>query len=241
MAQLSRFLLIITFALSCRIGFSQTITQFIDEEYKVENVFGITKATHGGFISGFLYRHSRALNDKDLMHYGIEIVNIKHPRETNETTFTGSSFVFGKSNYLYSIRPVYGREKILFKKAPQQGARVTGMVAAGPTLGLEIPYFIQTQTGTKEQYDPNNPRHARPFIQGSTSPFKGLGQTQIVLGGHLKAALTFETNSTKRRVFGVEVGFTLDAYTREINILPDAENKSTYTSAYFGIYFGKRR
>ena len=69
---------------------------------------------------------------------------------------------------------------------------------------------------------------------------EGLGETNFVLGGHAKASLTFETNSTKRRVFGVEVGFTVDAFTREIEIMPLADNKSIYSAAFFAIYFGKR-
>lgn len=174
------------------------------------------------------------------MNIGIELVNVRHPRELRETTFTGSTFVFGKSNYLVSLRPTYGREKILFKKAPQQGARVTGLIAVGPAIGMEVPYYIEINQNEKQQYDPNNVRHIRPLIIGSAGPFRGLGETKFVLGGHAKASLTFETNSTKRRVFGVEVGFTVDAFTREIEIMPLADNKSIYSAAFFAIYFGRR-
>lgn len=215
--------------------------QQVDEEYAVENVFGINKATNGGLISGLYFRHSKVLNEGNLMNYGIEVVNIKHGRETKETTITGSSFVFGKSNYLLAIRPTYGREKVLFKKAPQQGARITGMVAAGPSFGVEIPYFVELNGNRKEQYDPNNPNHARNFIIGTAGPFRGLGQSKFVLGGHVKASLTFETNSTKKRVFGVEVGFSLDVYTREIEILPVSNNQSSFAAAFIAIYFGRRR
>ncbi|WP_420385449.1 hypothetical protein [Roseivirga sp.] len=219
---------------------AQQIEQYIDEEYQVENVFGIVKATNGGLISGFYFRHSNYLGNQNLSHWAIELVNIKHPREAKETTFTGSSFVYGKSNYLVSLRPTYGRERILFKKAPQQGARITGLVAVGPTIGMEIPYYIEISQNRKEQYDPDNAQHARPFILGTAGPFRGLGETSFVLGGHAKASLTFETNSTKRRVFGIEVGFTVDAYTRKIDILPLADNKSVFTAAFLAIYFGNR-
>lgn len=220
---------------------AQSISQYIDDEYVVENVFGINKATNGGLISGLYYRHSKVISEGNLTNYGIEIVNVKHPRESKETTFTGSSFIFGKSNYLLSIRPTYGREKVLFKKAPQQGARITGMVAAGPSFGLEVPYFIELINGDKEQYDPANNEHARQRIQGSAGPFRGLGQSSFVLGAHAKASLTFETNSTKKRVFGIEVGVSLDIYTREIEILPESFNKSSFLAGFVAIYFGRRR
>lgn len=211
------------------------------ENYSVENVFGISKASHGGLISGFYYRHSKLLSEGNLMNYGIEVVNIKHIREGKETTITGSTFVFGKSNYLLAIRPTYGREKILFKKAPQQGARITGLLSAGPSIGMEIPYFVELIGNEKEQYNPEDTRHNLNRIIGNAGPFRGLTKSKFVLGAHAKASLTFETNSTKQRVFGVEVGFTLDVYTREINIIPVAGNNSVFTSAFLAIYFGRRR
>lgn len=174
------------------------------------------------------------------MHLSIEFANVKHPRETRETTFTGSSYVFGKANYLFSFRPQYGREKIFFKKAPQQGVRISGLVAAGPSIGLEVPYFVDLGTRT-EQFDPENPFHSRAFIVGNAGPFRGLFQSQVVLGVFFKGALTFETNSTKNRVFGVEAGFTVEAFTRNIEIVPTASASSTFAAAYLAIYFGKRR
>lgn len=212
-----------------------------EEEYKIENIFGVTKGTNGGIISGIFYRYSKMLNDNSLMNYGIEIVNIKHQRETKETTITGSSYVFGKANYFAAIRPTYGREKLLFKRAPEQGIRIAGIYAVGPTIGMEIPYFITLSDNTKVQYDPNNSDHASNRIFGSTGPFRGIGRTNFVLGGHAKASLTFETTSTKRRVFGFEIGATLDIYTRQIDILPVAGNNSVFTSAFAGVYFGRRR
>lgn len=212
----------------------------LDEEYSVENVFGLRNATNGGLISAIYYRHSRMLQNDNLVHLGVEIGNTKHPRETRETTFTGSNFIFGKSNYLISIRPHYGREKILFKKAPQQGVRISGMVSAGPSFGLETPYYVDLGNRS-EQYDPNNSNHARNLIIGNSGPFRGLFQSNLVLGLFFKAALTFETNSTKNRVFGVEAGFTVETFSREINIIPAASNSGTFTAAYIAIYFGKRK
>ncbi len=212
-----------------------------DEQYERESIFGAFNSTNGGIISGVFYRTSRKIGKNSLAHYAINIVNTKHPRESREPTFSGNSFIFGKSNYLFSIRPQYGQEKILFKKAPQQGVRIAGLIAGGPSIGLETPYFIELQGGRREQYDPDNLDHNRNAIFGSASPFRGLFQSQLVLGFNLKAALTFETNSTKNRVFGFEAGFNLESFSRKIEILPKAENKGTFVSAFIAVYFGKRR
>lgn len=230
-------LVIALFICSTSIASAQT-SAYLDEEYSAENVFGIKNATNGGLVSALYFRHSRMLANDNLMHLGIELSNTKHPRETRETTFTGSNFIFGKSNYLISIRPTYGREKIFFKKAPQQGVRISGMVSVGPSIGLETPYYVDLGSRS-EQYDPA--RHGRNEIVGNAGPFRGLLESQIVLGGFFKAALTFETNSTKNKVFGIEAGFQLEAFSRDIEIIPVATNRSTYTSAFIALYFGKRK
>ena len=49
---------------------------------------------------------------------GFELVNIKHPKENKYSSALGygRTFVWGKKNYLYSLRGQYGRELILVKK-----------------------------------------------------------------------------------------------------------------------------
>lgn len=224
------------------LGFAQIRPSFEnpqnEDEYNVENVFGIVKATNSGLISALHYRHSFMIADNSLAHYGLELANTRHPREYRQTTFTGSTFVVGKSNFLISIRPYYGREKILFKKAPQQGVRVSGMLTGGPTLGLETPYFVSVRGGQTQQYNPEIPFGA---IDGNAGPLRGLFESKVVPGAHLKASLTFETNSTKSRVFGIQAGFVVEGFTRKINILSETENKSVYSAGFIALYFGKRR
>jgi hypothetical protein len=67
----------------------------VDERYLIENVFGIVKATNGGFISGFYYRHSKKVERQDTAKYCRgDGEHVKHPREAKETTFIGSSFIY---------------------------------------------------------------------------------------------------------------------------------------------------
>ena len=115
------------------------------------------------------------------------------------------------------------------------------MVAGGPAIGIEVPYFLELNGNRKEQYDPADPSHGRNFIVGTTGPFRGLSRSKFVLGAHAKASLTFETNSSKRKVFGVEVGMSVDVYTRKINIIPESENSSSFVAAFIAVYFGRRR
>ncbi|MCG8305909.1 MAG: hypothetical protein MI975_00865 [Cytophagales bacterium] len=214
-----------------------------DYEYSKEMVWGITKATNSGLIGGFLFKYSRELKE-DRFHGGIvEIVNIKHPQEqkyfANES---GNTFIWGKQHYLYSLRLSYLREYTFFKKAAQQGVQVNGLVAAGPTLGFEAPYYVEVKKGqftVKEPYDPNV--HDYNEILGTGNILQGVGQSSVVPGLNVKAAMAFEFGAFKSNVVGVEVGFQCDIFTRKIIIMPTTENYGVFPSAYATLFYGSRR
>jgi hypothetical protein len=87
-------------------------------------------------IGGFVFKKAYKLNDRLLATYGLEIMNVKHPQEVRQNSqSTGNFFIYGKSNYLYAIRFQYGRDLILFKKAPQQGVEIKAVTAIGPNAG----------------------------------------------------------------------------------------------------------
>src|SRR5215203_2052375 len=108
------------FLIIASVAFAQTQDSY---EYGSEFTWGINKNTSGGLIGGLVFKKARKLkNDKVLETFGLELINIKHPQEVRTNSIqTGNLFIYGKSNYLYAIRLQYGRDIILFKKAPQQG------------------------------------------------------------------------------------------------------------------------
>ena len=113
------------------------------DRYDTEFVWGVSKNSAGGLIGGFMARKSRRLSDRMFESVGIELVNIKHPQEVRRNSITGNFYIYGKSNYLYSIRLQYGREYILFKKAPSQGVEIKAIGSVGPSIGILAPYYIE--------------------------------------------------------------------------------------------------
>src|SRR5690554_8218604 len=87
-----------------------------DYEYDREVLFGVNKNTNGGLIGGVNLKLGYRIDDKNFQFFQLELVNVKNPREVRYNTVLGNSYIFGKTNYLYSVRPQYGREVILFKK-----------------------------------------------------------------------------------------------------------------------------
>jgi hypothetical protein len=216
-------------------------------EYNSEFIWGINKNSSSGLIGGLVFKKSRRLNEYMFETYGLELINVRHPQEVRKTAQGGNFFIFGKSNYLYAVRLQYGRDFVLFQKAPQQGVEIKGVLSAGPTIGVVAPYYIERaidgpglQT-VKEQYNPNNPNHSYDDIYGNGGIFYGIGESKIQFGGNLKAALNFETGVLKSQVTGFEVGFLLDAYTKKVIMVPTAENYAVYPTIFITVFYGSRK
>ncbi|MEH0157756.1 hypothetical protein V6R21_26945 [Limibacter armeniacum] len=245
-----------------------------DENYEKEWAFGILMNTHGGLIGGVSVRHARKLfftrtikeslgvnsgkekvtvlkegylENPNMYHsFSFEIINIKHPKEQRiQSPQTGNSYVPAKRNYLLVIRPQYGRELILFRKAREQGVQINFVGAVGPAIGLVAPYLIRYRDTDRnrtvvEQYDSQIHTNTQR-IEGTGSFLEAIGKSNVQLGLALKASLTFEFGISKRNISGVEAGAMLDAFTKEIEILQGADNKAIYPSLFLTFFFGSRK
>lgn len=222
-------------------GFAQTQDSY---EYQSEFTWGINKNTSGGLIGGFVFKKSRKLTDRVLETYGLEIMNVKHPQEVRRNSYYGNFYTYGKSNYLYTFRLQYGRDLILFKKAPQQGVEIKAVFAAGPSIGVVAPYYVEWSpdgTGTFIFHDQWNPSIEALEIWGPGRLFEGLGESEFAFGANFKAALNFELGTFKSQVTGFEAGFLLDVYTRTIEMVPTAKNYSAYPTLFITFFYGTRK
>lgn len=237
------------------ISLGQRRSKIADSEdaYKTFTSIGLTTSTNSGILGGAVFRQSSALSSKlfgknQYRYLAVELVNVKHPKELAEQDFvTGARLVYGKENYLFVIRPEYGREITLFNRHEDEGISISGILAAGPSIGLEKPYMIKYQTAdgrtVTQPFDPvkHTSSSQSTGIVGAGSFFQGFGQSKIVPGLHLKAALSFELSAFRENVTGIEIGFVTEAFTRKIDIMAYAENKSFYTSGFITLYFGNKK
>lgn len=235
------FLVLLVLVFSGNIVISQPSDEI---GYTKEIAIGVTKATNSGLIGGFTMKYTIHHRNNAFHFIGAEIVNIKHPKEERYYSYTGNTYIYGKSNYLYAIRGQFGREWILFRKAPQQGVQIDLITAIGPTFGIVAPYYIEYMNNdgmaVREQYNAEIHQN-RENILGTGGLFQGLGQSDIVMGINGKAALGFEFGSKRNKVFGIETGFLMEAYSKPIPIIPTAENYSLFPNAYVTLYYGTRR
>lgn len=217
-----------------------------EDDYTREFVWGIMKSTNGGYIGGLNLKFSRRLQGETSRTLGLEIANVKHPKEVRVTSPYGGGFILGKSNYLYSVRLSYGLERLLFRKGPQQGVQISALASGGPTLGIIAPYYVELggvggRTTKTEQYDPGNPKHGVNSIFGSGRPLEGITESDFTFGLHTRVGLSFEFGTFKSSVSGLELGFMLEAFPNEIVLLPRSDNRAIFPSAYITLFHGSRR
>jgi hypothetical protein len=213
-------------------------------DYNTEIVWGINKNTSSGLIGGFIFKHSKAISDRQFRTLGVELVNIKHPNEVRlNSIITGNFFIWAKEIYLYSFRGQYGREIILFKKAPQQGIQINAQLAGGPSIGLKAPYYIEITSGSfqSEKVPYKAGEYNFDEILGTGNLFQGVFQSSVTVGLNVKTSLSFEFGAFKSNVSGVEMGFLVDAYVERIDIVPAAKNTAVFPTAFITFYYGSRR
>ncbi|MFY0599866.1 MAG: hypothetical protein JXR03_09355 [Cyclobacteriaceae bacterium] len=217
--------------------------QFDDEsDYTTEFTWGINKNTNSALIGGFAFKYGRQKSAGIFHTFGVEILNVTHPKEQKYySSASGTNYIWGKENYLYSFRFLYGREKLLYKKAPQQGVQISTLLAAGPTLGLVAPHYLsRAADGRYVKYNLSD-FPSRSAVGGSGKIFQGLGESKAEFGFSGKAGLSFEFGAFKNSVAGLETGFAVEAFTKKIPIMLQSRNRAVYNSLYFTLYWGKRR
>ncbi|GAB3202738.1 hypothetical protein ABID22_001038 [Pontibacter aydingkolensis] len=239
----------LSFILAFALGLSLTATAQSEEDESFENElsYGVNFNSNGGLIGGVFVRSVYPMNNRMYQFGGLEIVEIKHPKENRLYSETGDQFIAGKQNYLFVIRPHYGREFVLFRKAAESGVQVNAIAAAGPSLGLLAPYYIRYNYGgpggediRTEQYDPQKHRSLEN-IMGNGTVFQGLSESNVNFGAHIKGGLSFEYGRYRESIAGIEVGFMLELFPKEMVIIPQAENEQLFTSVYLNLYYGRRK
>lgn len=214
-------------------------------EYQSEFIWGFNKNTSGGLVGGVVFKKARKRSERVLETFGLELMNVKHPQEVRRNSvISGNYFIFGKSNYLYAVRLQYGRDFVLFRKAPQQGVEIKAVFAAGPTLGVLAPYYVEYFRTTSDNFavrDQYHPGIEYSLINGTGRLFEGLGESSIVPGANIKAAINFELGTIKSQVTGFEAGFLVDGYSKPVELMPSTKNYSVFPTVFITLFYGSRK
>jgi len=214
--------------------------------YKKEITAGLNLNTNGGLIGGLNTYYSYNYRKQHSHLYGLEIVQVKHDKEQRfSSLISGNSFILGKLNYLTSIRPQFGHTWQMFQKTPQDGVRLNLVLAGGPTFGIVTPYFIRVEEGgvigktVTERYDPR--KHHAQNIVGRAGYFYGFGKSELQMGFNLKTAVNLEFGLYKGSMTGLEVGWTLEMFPKEIVLLQSrVTNPTIFNALSLTLFYGSR-
>jgi hypothetical protein len=231
-----------------------------EENYRTETTFGITTNTNSGIVGGFVFRQSKLLSGSffgmpQYRYLSVELVNVKHPKEIQSSVNSvGSRYISGKENYLFVLRPSYGREIKLFQRNADEGIAVSGILAGGPSLGIVKPYYLEVSYGNSSRTVPASQVNGFQTVNGESVTgaggfFQGLGESKLTVGLNLKAALSFELSAFRNNTTGVEIGFLAEIFPNKIVIIPNTDpggsrelgNRNFFTSGYITLFFGSKK
>jgi hypothetical protein len=240
------YLSILIFSILPIYAFAQKNSTQEKFSYEKEVAYGINFNTNGGLIGGFSVHYAKMIKPRVLATYSLEGVNIKHVKEQRIPSIIGEIFTPGKQNYLVLLRPHYGREWILFKRADEQGIQVNFLCSGGLSLGLVAPYIIEYQYKNqlytvREQYDPAKHEDFTRMLRSTGFFGESLSKANAVVGGSFKIATAFEINTFRNNLTRFEAGVTADFMSKRVVIMPLApHNNQNYLSAFFSICYGIR-
>lgn len=223
-----------------------------DEELKSKFFgYGVTTNTRSGLIGGVVVRSSTPVKSSRSLpvnrYIAIEAVNIKHPKEyQNALSQAFNKITYGKTNYLFSVRPEYGREWYFFRKESDDSMGLSLIFAGGPSIGVVKPYYIKYITDTDQTivtvFDPDV--HFANNILGGTSVWQNLlTNVSVVPGIHVKGALNFDLNTFGDNVTGIELGTTFEVFSKAPQIMSPklTSNPQAFASAYLTLYLGNKK
>jgi hypothetical protein len=214
-------------------------------DYNEEISYGVQINTVGGVIGGGMIKYAKLVNDRRFRLLSLELVNIKHPKEVRGLASPNASpFIFGKSNYLFSLRPQYGQEFLLFKKASEEGVHINAVVASGISIGVTKPYYVYYDSlnlnGTTISV-PYTTSLRDDYILGPGNFLDGINQLGFHPGLHFKGGLNFEFGRFNNSVVGLEVGFMIERFfSKSLVLMPRAERINQFNSLYLTFYYGKK-
>ena len=200
----------------------------------------------GAYFNWGVYRGA-----KKVYTLGIDALYMKHEKEVksfNPVYEDSRSYVYGKLNNFYVLRPSVGIKKIVTEKLRRSGVQVGYSLQFGPSLGITKPVYLEIgypsipyEYVSVEKYDPE--QHFFDDIYGRASGLNGLNELKLFPGAFAKFALNFEYSNEKDRLKGLEAGVALDAYPQRIPIMAETvenNNRQYFLTFFLNFFIGSK-
>lgn len=231
----------------------------LDSSYKHELSLAGRLNTDGWSVGVHYVRKSEVVPHK--IYFTLLFAEIKDEKQVKQgrknTAFpelgSGTPFVFGKINNLYTLQLGIGRESMLLPGVLEGNMSVGFRYGGGFSLAMLKPYYLKllyvdysgpepVATVSEEKYSEGN---LDLFLQ-STSILgagrweKGLSEMQYTPGVYGDAAFTIEPSKQSGLVKVITLGIQGALYTKELPIMVERKAQSWNGRFYIGLELGKR-
>lgn len=237
---------------------------------KRNKIFPLTDEFSGGYrlnSDGWSFFVNRGFikSESDKPHTSfiwVDISEKKHPKEfkTLNENFIVSypdelkpiSYKYGKINNFYQFKFGYGRMIPLSGKLDKRSVQINWVYGVGISLGLLKPYyldlFLPEGTGFVRKFDKYTEANKEYFLDlnnrgtiiGGSYFYKGIGETKIQPGLIGRSGFYFDYSTSRKAFLGVEIGASVEVYTRKIPIMINTANNAAFFNLYADFRFGKR-
>ena len=199
---------------------------------------------------GLNYGVSKFQTYKKKSLINVDLMSFNHDKEYKifgSFDENAKKFIFGKKNSLYTLRLGFGKRKILYEKLRDNGLQITMNYTVGPSLGLVKPVFLEVFkydfTGkiagiATERYD--SELHNFYNIYGRAPWSAGLMETKINPGMFFKFGLDFDYSSNREILNSLEVGVSLDVFSKPVVLMVENNSYRFYPSVYINCSIGNK-
>jgi len=235
----------------CLTGFSLSlIAQNIEKGQEIELVYqkewraGI-KAHSSGY--GLCVSKAKVQNRTKKKLWLFELQEIRHLKQSKQTSFDASVYYYGKQNNFYNLNVSYGKQKIWAEKGRKSGVEIGLQYSGGLSLGLLKPYYLRIGRApdgqTDEKYDPTDETQRflnTNLIHGASGFLYGLEELSVLPGlvGHI--GFTFDWSTHSESIKTLETGLMLNVYPKRVPIMINTDNHFFLANLYVKLLIGRR-
>jgi len=207
---------------------------------------GSVMLNSNGFGANF--RYGKRIDARNKILYDIDLVSIKHPKEIKVSNpyYNNRSFVYGKLNNFFTLRPGIGRQHEMYRKVDKGGIAIRYFYNGGVSIGLYKPIYYEvfhvTGPDARQYYIEVEKFSAaihQGDIYGRSGFFKGFNEIKFAPGVFVKAGLNFEYSTVDEIIHALEVGVVGDAFIRSIPLMANQKNSPFFFSLFVSYRFGK--
>jgi hypothetical protein len=213
-----------------------------------ESIYGGVMLHTNGYGAHISYGKNKTAFKSTI--YQLDFIVMRHPKEVrsfNAFNEDSRSYIFGKLNSFFILRPSIGNRVLKYDKIRPSGVAVGYSWSVGPSLGFTKPVYLEVLI-------PEIPPFQRIVVErasdevfqnldiyGRAGGLRGFNEINFQPGLHGSFAINFDYDPEREGLKGLELGLAVDYFPfGEVEIMSNADNASLFVNLFVALQFGKK-